>query len=144
MGADIRTQLKNIRKNIEELEVMQRKEAEKLEKKKTKVQSLSRITSFTFKKGKKIDPSWEKSVEVKAEIVELAYKHLEECKMLESSAFGNNYTSHDDIPLATVTKLPDVDDPQFQEFIRNDELIVSKMHHYITVDSFLGQKTRSD
>jgi hypothetical protein len=49
-----------------------------------------------------------------------------ECKMLESSAFGGNMVAlEEEAPRATVTKLPDVDDPQFQEFIKNDEIIVT-------------------
>ena len=56
-----------------------------------------------------------------------------ECKMLESSAFGGNMVAleDDNRPRATVTKLPDVDDPQFQEFIKNDEIIVFLSFHFL-------------
>ena len=49
--------------------------------------------------------------------------------MLESGNMSHDYD--EGIPLATVSKLPDVDDPQFQEFIKNDALIVRITTNYI-------------
>ncbi len=55
-----------------------------------------------------------------------------ECKMLESTGFGGNMVAlEEETPRATVTKLPDVDDPAFQEFIKNDAVIVNQIFNYI-------------
>ena len=65
-------------------------------------------------------------MEARQQIVELAYKHLEECHRMERKGFKgqNSFEDDKDIPKPTITELPDIDDERFQDLIKNDKLIV--------------------
>jgi len=114
MSAQIRTQIKECMKQIEELSVLQQQDQEKLEKKKLK--------------KKPVSESDEKEMEYRLEIVDLCKKHVDECKSLERSGhkgansplFGDD--ANNDKPL--ITELPDIDgDEGFQLLRRNDARI---------------------
>jgi predicted nucleic acid-binding Zn-ribbon protein len=117
MSSDIRNRLKNIQKDAEELQQLQQQQAAKLEKKKAS--------------GKEIDPAFEKEVSARAELVELAFKHIEECKQLEKSGYKNsNLSGYDDgrdLPKPTITSLPDIDDEGFQTLKKQDQVIDEKL-----------------
>jgi len=111
MGRDIRNGLKDIIKEADELESMQKREVEKLEKKKLK--------------NKPVDPKEEEEAKNREEIVLLCRQHIEECKRLEkqvrgvTGVFTDNNTNE---PL--ITSLPDIDgDEGFQLLRRQDQQI---------------------
>jgi len=117
MSSEVRSKLKAIQHDAEQLQSLQQKEAQKLEKKKAK--------------GKEIDPAIEKEVLARGELVDLAFKHIEECKQMEKSGYkyNNGLSGYDDkdLPKPTITSLPDIDDDGFQTLRKNDALIDEKL-----------------
>jgi len=115
MSSDIRIHLRDILTQIGELKRIQEQEAADINKKKAK--------------GKELKEGTEKEAEFRAEIVELCYKHIEECKNLEgkpyqANTFFDGYTKKEE---QAVGHLPDVDDPKFQLLIHNDQEIDKKL-----------------
>jgi len=114
MSSDIRTRIRDVSKEVEQLDQLQKREVEKIEK--------------LRKKGKQIPEDVEKEVNLRAEVVELCSKHLEECKTLEKS-YGSQQQSYvsnreTDGSVVAPTALPDIDDERFQSLIKTDKLIV--------------------
>lgn len=106
MSARIRHQLRALREDAQRMSDLQRKQQEKAEKK---------------KKG---GPSQEE-VEHRAEIVDLTWKHIEECEQLEKRRLGGPSASSRTALLsgaganrnqkaATTTTLKDIDDPELE------------------------------
>lgn len=116
MSSDIRNRLKEILKNAEQLQQLQQQQAAKLEKKKSK--------------GKKVDESLEREVIARGELVELAFKHIEECKQMEKSGYKYNseLSGYDEnLPKPTITSLPDIDDDGFRTLRDQDRIIDQKL-----------------
>lgn len=118
MGKEIRNALKDVSKEIEVLEQMQNKDAEKIENKKLR--------------RKEVDPEEEKEVLVnREEIVKLCKQHIEECRKMERSIRGTASAVFNDIgenDKPTVTSLPDIDgDEGFQLLHRQDKDIDEKL-----------------
>jgi len=115
MSAEIRGQLKTILKEIDQLKTMVDHDNEKIEKKKAK--------------GKTVSESEEKQFQLRQEIVDLCYKHMEECKRLERTGFQSPQSAmiSDEKNDATVTALPDIDAEEFQILRKNDALIDTKL-----------------
>jgi len=117
MSTNIRAQLKAIADDVKQLEEIQKEEKEKLEKRKAK--------------GKTVAPEMEDEIAKRGEIVELSYKHIEECKHLEKVGYRRDtgaatftgYTNENDAP----SELPDIDDPQFVMLRQNDKLLDEKI-----------------
>jgi len=114
LGRDIRNGIKEVMKEADELEVLQKRQAEKLERKKLK--------------GKQIDPKEEEDVKARVEIVELCRSHIEECRKLEKQVRGVGGTFFEsETPNATITSLPDIEDESFQLLIKQDDEINVKL-----------------
>jgi len=117
MSSDIRNRLKQIQSDATTLQSLYQDEASKLEKKKAK--------------GKPIEPSVEAEITARGEIVDFAFKHIEECKQLEKQGYKANtgLSGYDDkeLPKPTITELPDIDDEQFQKLRTNNSLIDQKL-----------------
>jgi len=117
MSSDVRNKLKGIQKDAEQLQSLYQEEASKLEKKKAK--------------GKDLDPAMEREVAARGELVDLAFKHIEECKQMEKSGYkySNGLSGYDDkdLPKPTITELPDIDDEKFQDLRKNNALIDEKL-----------------
>jgi len=103
--------LKLISKDVDELKVLGDKQKEKLDKK--------------VEKGKPVTEAETQEVEVRQEIVDLCYKHIDECKHLERQGKGGNAFFDDDKKGvdATITELPDIDDEEFIMLKRTDAQI---------------------
>jgi len=92
------------------------KEKQKLEKRKAK--------------GKKVEEEKEKEIEVREEIVELCFKHIEECKHLErAGSIGNNNAFVDTSRSGNVvSELPDIpDDSGFVQLREKNQIIDQKL-----------------
>jgi len=117
LSSDIRNKLKQILSDATNLQSIQQDEASKLEKKKAK--------------GKEIDPKLEAEIQYRAEMVDLAFKHIEECKQLEKQGYktNNGLSGYDDkeLPKPTITELPDIDDEDFQKLRKNNYIIDEKL-----------------
>jgi len=114
MSSSIRNKLKQLLAETEALKGMYEKQKAKLDKKKAK--------------GKKYDENEEKELEVRAEIVELCFKHIEECRHLErmGTGIGNDFIDAPKGPV--VSKLPDIpDDEGFALLQKNDQIIEGKL-----------------
>jgi len=112
----IRTKIKEVEGDIERLDEMQKKKAEKIEKKRAKNKKVTEedIRECTFQE----------------EIVRLCLDHIAECKHLEKSGFGNQSNSFFDGYTKNekpVEKLPDIDDPDFMLLKQNDTKIDEKL-----------------
>lgn len=115
-SAGIRTRIKEIEADVERLGALQKKAADKIEKKKTK--------------GKKVKEEDVKEAQYREEIVDLCLKHIAECKHMEKSGFGNlansffdGYTKNE----KPVESLPDIDDDDFKLLRQNDAQIDQKL-----------------
>merc|ERR1712146_152066 len=94
----VRMQLKEVRKDAENLDKLQKTAARKAKKKSKKKDGLSEEE--------------QEYIEHQAEVVELTFKHIEECERLEKKIhFGDNVVddSSDD-SAGVVTSLPEIDD----------------------------------
>lgn len=80
MSSDIRTRIRDVSKEVEQLDQLQKREVEKIEK--------------LRKKGKQIPEDVEKEVNLRAEVVELCSKHLEECKVNQITIQKNKINFH--------------------------------------------------
>eukprot|EP01118_Nematostelium_gracile_P020427 TRINITY_DN989_c0_g1_i1.p1 TRINITY_DN989_c0_g1~~TRINITY_DN989_c0_g1_i1.p1 ORF type:complete len:271 (-),score=106.47 TRINITY_DN989_c0_g1_i1:58-870(-) len=110
MSQDIRNGLKALATQADELDTLQRREAEKMEKKKVK--------------GKPVAPEEQEEVEERAQIVILCRQHIEECRKLEKSVRGTKNTfSDENNTSAMVTELPDIDGEKGQLLKENDRMI---------------------
>lgn len=112
MSSSIRTRIRQIENDIDELETIQKKDETKMEKRR--------------EKGKEVDEKDVKENEYRVEIIDLCRKHVTECQHLEKSGFGNvansffdGYTKKDD---KVVTKLPDIDDDEAFLYLKNQDL----------------------
>jgi len=114
LSNDVRWRIKAIQKDTEYLDNIRKDEAAKVLEK---------------AKGKPITAEQEKVQQVRAELVELCYKHIDECKHLEKSKYTTDRaslfqaSSNVEVP----DKLPDIDDPKFQALIEKDQAIDSKL-----------------
>jgi len=116
MSSDVRARIKAIIKDTEQLDTLLKQEKESLEKKKTK--------------GKKVEEGADKELEHRGEIVELCWKHIEECKHVERSGFGMSTGSTLDSKAneKIITELPDIEgDEGFALLRKNDALIDQKL-----------------
>jgi len=117
LSSEIRNKLKQIQADATSLQSIQQEELSKLEKKKAK--------------GKEIDPKLESEAKYREEIVDLAFKHIEECKQLEKQGYKANtgLSGYDDKELAkpTITELPDIDDEGFQKLRKNEAVLNEKL-----------------
>merc|ERR1712146_257804 len=90
----VRMQLKEVRKDAENLDKLQKTAARKAKKKSKKKDGLSEEE--------------QEYIEHQAEVVELTFKHIEECERLEKKIhFGDNVV---DDSSGVVTSLPEIDD----------------------------------
>jgi len=116
MSAEIRAKIKGIVKDTETLDSLQKKEFQKIEDRKAK--------------NKKVEEKDEKQVEQRSEVVELCWKHIEECRHIERQGFGQTGAlgSNDTTTKPLITELPDVDgDEGFQLLRKNDQIIDQKL-----------------
>jgi len=126
MSSDIRSRLKGIQKDAEELQTIQQTQQTKLEKKKAK--------------GKQVAPDLEREVEYRAQIVELSFKHIEECKNLERAGYkGGAMVDDSDAPKPTITSLPDIDNDDFKELRNQDKIIDQKLEKVQEGVKILGE-----
>lgn len=85
----VRVQLKRIREDVDELNLMQKKEAKKARVSSLLINSILHILilifffCFFFSVLKKLTGDIRDAVNTRAEIVELCYKHIEECENWE-------------------------------------------------------------
>jgi len=99
MGKDIRNGLKDVTRDVEVLEQLQKKEQENLEDRKLR--------------KKKVKPEEEEEVKERASIVVLCKEHIEECKRFERSVRGTITGVYVDVPTdPTITTLPSIDGGQ--------------------------------
>jgi len=117
MSSSIRTRLRNIEGDIEKLKEIQKKQVDKIEKKKAK--------------NKNVTEEEVKESEYRTEIVDLCQKHIAECYHLEKSRFGNvqntffeGYTKKDEV---VISSLPDIDDDDFRMLKQNDQKIDAQL-----------------
>jgi len=116
MSSQIRNKIREALKDADTLGEMHEAEKDKLEKKKAK--------------GKDVSEQEEKGVLIKAEIVELVFKHIDECKNMERSGFGGSastsfkgYSNQRDSP-----ELPDIEnDEAFTNLHEKDRVILDKV-----------------
>jgi len=116
MSAQIRSKIKEISNEQQQLEAFIQKENEKIEKKKAA--------------GKEVKEERITANERRVEVAELCKKHIEECKLLERSGFikDNNLLYVDDNRSnPTISKLPDIDEEGFQLLKRNDAVIDAQL-----------------
>jgi len=113
MGKDIRNGLKDAMREVEQLDVLQKKDAERIESKKLRKKEVSKEEE-------------EESVH-RADIVALCKQHIEECRRLEKSVKGTmsgvyvDANTSDQVP--TVTSLPNIDGEGFQLLrLQDDEI----------------------
>jgi len=112
MSKDIRNGLKTLTTEADELEALQKRQAEKIEKKKTK--------------GKVVTEEESQEIQEREEIVTLCRQHIEECRKLEKSVRGTRSTIFADDNKdnsALVTELPDIDGERGQLLKQNDDEI---------------------
>jgi len=114
MSQHIRNRMKGIVTDTEQLKSLVEKDKEKIEKKKAK--------------NKKVEEKFERETEAREEIVKLIYSHIDECKHLERSGYGNNNTFQPTSAGPVVSELPDIpDDEGFQLLKKNNTLIDKKL-----------------
>jgi len=119
MGRDIRNGLKEVIKETDQLEAMQKREEERIEKRKLQ--------------KKEVLPEEEEEIEHRKEIVDLCRQHVEECKRLEKQVRGGpgysfSEPTTNDGPV--ISSLPDIDgDEGFQLLRMNDAQIDEKLDH---------------
>jgi hypothetical protein len=117
LSSDVRSRIKAIIKDIEQLDATQKSDKEQYEKKKAK--------------GKKVEEGADKEFDHRAEVIELCWKHIDECKHLERSGFGMSGSGAMDSKQADkplITELPDIEgDEGFQLLRKNDALIDQKL-----------------
>jgi len=109
LSSNIRNQLKSVKDDAETLRTMHSEYEEKSRRK---------------KKGG--DPQEEALLSNRTEIVELAFKHIEECEVLEKGRNSTYYARAQYAPTAgaaTVTSLPDIDDGDFAQIRQTDRKI---------------------
>lgn len=119
ISSDIRAKLKDIQKQAEELSNIHKKEQESLEKKKKKAKPDADFSTV------------EKEIQMRGEIVELCYKHIEECKFLERQGNTNTATElpidHGTKSVAAPSSLPDIDDDRFIMLKKEDQRLDEKL-----------------
>jgi len=115
MSADIRAKIKQLQKDTEELQKLTDADKVKLEKKKAK--------------GKKVEEDADKKIEQQEQIIELCKEHIEEVKKLEKAGFSgvSAFSRDNDVQMATVSQLPDIDDPRFVKLKKEDEALMLKV-----------------
>jgi len=116
MSSEVRARIKAIIRDTEQLDTLNKQEKEKIEKKKTK--------------GKKVEEGADAEIEHRAEVIELCWKHIEECKHIERSGFGMSTggTLDSKANEKIITELPDIEgDEGFQLLRKNDALIDHKL-----------------
>jgi len=123
LAHDVRMSLSAVQDNAQKLEAEEAKMEKKAQQELTKME----------KKKKGVNPEFRKEVEnaiqARKEVLNNVKGHITECTMLEKKrALGNaaftattTTTSAGNDP--TVTSLPDVDDPRFQQLLQNDKEI---------------------
>jgi len=112
MSQHIRNRMKAIVTETEQLSSLVEKDKEKIEKKK--------------KKNKTVDEKFERETEAREEIVKLIYSHIDECKHLERTAFGNTDTFEGSSQSAVVSELPDIPDDEGFQLLKKNNLIIDK------------------
>jgi len=128
-STDITAQIKQIKVQADELDGLHKTQAEKMEKQKLKAKN-------------KITPEIEEEIKKRGEIVDLTYRHIEELKHLEKQGYKGRASEVDTNRLTDAaiapSKLPDIDDPQFQVLRDNDALISAKLELVLTNVKTLG------
>jgi SYP7 family syntaxin len=123
-SANIRSRIKTVKDNVEQLQRMQQTEETKIKK----------------KAGKKpLEPQQEENISQKAEVVSLAFKHIEECEILEKGRYSTAYQRSTFAPQtsgAIITSLPDIDDGDFQQLRLTDRKIDTELDE---ISSGVGQ-----
>jgi len=129
MSSNIRSRLRGIEGDIEKLQEIQKKQVDKIEKKKAK--------------NKTVSEEEVRESEYRTEVVDLCQKHIAECYHLEKSGFGNvqnaffeGYTKKDE---KVVSTLPDIDDDDFRLLKQNDRKIDEKLDVIAQGVSVLGE-----
>jgi len=103
---NIRKTMKEIRADAQTLSALQKREEDK------------------FRKKNKADSTEEQKIESRAEIVDLAFKHIKECELLSNRRFGDiSSFGERDARDPVITELPDIDDEGFQLLRKNDAAI---------------------
>jgi len=78
-------------------------------------------------KTKKRDPAVDEQLALREEVMAVIGQHIDECVMLEKKRYGGGpgtSTTASSAPTdPTVTSLPDIDDPRFQQLIKTDREI---------------------
>jgi len=117
MSSGIRSRLREIESDVDRLRALQKKQEDKIEKKKAK--------------NKPVEEDDIKENEFRIEIVELCVKHIGECKHLEKQGFGNantaffeGYTKTDE---PVISSLPDIEDPDFLILRQNNSVMDNKI-----------------
>jgi len=115
---EIRNKLKEVGKEIDSLEKLQQREAEKLEERKIK--------------KKDIPVEEEQEIERRAEIVLLCRSHVDECRRLEKTTKSNTtvmlFDRDNNSTDPLISELPDIDgDEGFQMIKENDRQIDKKL-----------------
>jgi hypothetical protein len=110
LGIDIRQKIHDLKQNTTVLEEMYNTQKTEFEKRK--------------EKGKKIKEGEEEQIKIRADVIDIAKKHCKECRSLEKFTKNDadnfkGYTNSEDAPAS----LPDIDDPQFQILIQNNNVI---------------------
>mmetsp|Transcript_29396 Transcript_29396/g.41373 ORF Transcript_29396/g.41373 Transcript_29396/m.41373 type:complete len:274 (+) Transcript_29396:52-873(+) len=129
MSSQVRSKIKEITRDAEELEGMYEDDKQKIEKRKMK--------------KKEVPADEEQYLEQKAEIVDLCFKHIDECKNLERAGFGGGRESHvtssrqSKLQDPTVSQLPDLEDEGFQMLKRNDAQIDKQLDQVADGVAFL-------
>jgi len=115
LSHNIRAKLKDLRADATALDKLQKDE----------------VTGH--KKKNKEDPQHEELMTKREEVVGLVFQHLEEVNQLDKRrGSGSAFAATTSSQSATVTELPDVDDPQFQVLIRNDKIIDGQLDEIST------------
>lgn len=115
MSSEIRTKIKELKKKSEELDRIQKQHAEAIEKRK--------------RKGKNVPKEEEEQAKLRAEIVDLCRKHIEECQFLEKEPTGrrSGLISGGGATPNAPTSLPDLDDERFAQLRAVDKQLDDKL-----------------
>jgi len=129
LSSDIRNKLKIVQEDVSNLQQMQQQEATKLSKQKTP------------------DEKKEATVKSRGEIVELCFKHIEECKHLEKQTDQDHPTGfvgiEEELPKSYITKLPDIDDEGFNKLRANDAILDEKLDRVSEGVTILNEMARN-
>jgi len=118
ISSEIRKALREIEKNASDLQGLQKAQEGKLQKRK--------------EKGKQVSPADEQEVALRADVVELAFQHIEECHTLEKSVYKGSMSTTSFVGLTDPNEkaplsLPDLDDERFLLLKKKDTEIDAEL-----------------